>query len=65
MAEAQGTKDRLERLTADGEIELVSGGKNPNRAVGQFAVNGALHYGLAILDEGTYGEVTSSICRAC
>lgn len=33
------------------------GGKNPNYAVQQFAVNGALHYGLAILDEGTYSEV--------
>ena len=44
-------------MTPGGDIELVSGGKNPNRAVQQFAVNGALHYGLAILDEGTYGEV--------
>ena len=57
MIEAKGTKGKLEKLTPGGDIELVSGGKNPNRAVQQFAVNGALHYGLAILDEGTYGEV--------
>lgn len=57
MIEAKGAKGKLEKLTADGEIELVSNGKNPNRAVQQFAVNGALHYGLAILDEGTYSEV--------
>lgn len=57
MIEAKGTKNKLEKLTSDGDIELVSGGKNPNRAVQQFAVNGALHYGLAILDEGTYSEV--------
>ncbi|MGO5374314.1 HsdM family class I SAM-dependent methyltransferase [Bifidobacterium thermophilum] len=57
MIEAKGTKNRLEKLTPDGGIELVSKGKNPNRAVQQFAVNGALHYGLAILDEGTYNEV--------
>lgn len=57
MIEAKGLKGRLEKLSDDCQIELVSGGKNPNRAVQQFAVNGALHYGLAILDEGTYGEV--------
>lgn len=57
MIEAKGTKGKLEKLTSSGDIELVSGGKNPNRAVQQFAVNGALHYGLAILDEGTYNEV--------
>lgn len=57
MIESKGTKGKLEKLTANGEIELVSSGKNPNRAVQQFAVNGALHYGLAILDEGTYDEV--------
>ena len=56
MIEAKGTKGKLEKLTPEGDIELASGGKNPNRAVQQFAVNGALHYGLAILDEGTYSE---------
>ncbi len=57
MIEAKGTKGKLEKLTPGGDIELVSGGKDPNRAVSQFAVNGALHYGLTILDEGTYSEV--------
>lgn len=57
MIEAKGLKGKLEKLTSGGDIELVSGGKNPNRAVQQFAVNGALHYGIAILDEGTYSEV--------
>lgn len=57
MIEAKGLKGRLEKLTPDGDIELVSSGKNPRLAVQQFAVNGALHYGLAILDEGTYSEV--------
>lgn len=57
MIEAKGAKGKLEKLTPGGDIELVSGGKNPNRAAQQFAVNGALHYGLAILDEGTYSEV--------
>lgn len=57
MTEAKGSKGKLEKLTKDGDIELVSGGKNPYRAVMNFAVNGALHYGNAILAEGTYKEV--------
>lgn len=57
MIEAKGTKGKLEKLASDGSIELISNGKNPKRAVQQFAVNGALHYGQAILDEGTYSEV--------
>ena len=52
MIEAKGAKGKLEKLTSDGDIELVSNGKNPNRAVQQFAVNGALHYGIAILTGG-------------
>ena len=57
MIEAKGSKGKLEKLLSDGSIELKSSGKNPNRAVQQYAVNGALHYGLALLDEGTYSEV--------
>ncbi len=57
MVEAKGSKGKLEKLTKEKTIELKSDGKNPNRAVQQFAVNGALHYGLAILREGTYNEV--------
>ncbi len=51
MIEVKGTKGKLEKLTKDGGIE------KEGRAVGEFAVNGALHYGEAILDEGTYKEV--------
>lgn len=57
MIEAKGLKGKLEKLTPSGDIELISGGKNLNSAVQQYAVNGALHYGLAVLDEGTYSEV--------
>ena len=57
MIEAKGSKGKLEKLTKDGDIELVSGGKNPYSAVINFAVNGALHYGNAVLAEGTYKEV--------
>lgn len=57
MIEVKGAKNKLEKLTSDGDIELISDGKDPKRAVQQFAVNGALHYGQAILREGTYGEV--------
>ena len=57
MIEAKGSKGKLEKLTKSGDIELISGGKNPYSAVMNYAVNGALHYGNAILDEGTYKEV--------
>lgn len=55
--EAKGSKGKLEKLTKNGDIELISEGKNPYSAVINYAVNGALHYGNAILDEGTYKEV--------
>lgn len=57
MIEAKGSKNKLIKYTTNGDIELISTGKNVNRAVSQFAVNGALHYGNAILQEGTYSEV--------
>lgn len=57
MIEAKGSKNKLEKLDANNAIELKSNGKNPHSVVQQYAVNGALHYGLAILDEGTYSEV--------
>ena len=57
MVEAKGSAGKLEKLDKNGDIELVSGGKNPYSAVMNYAVNGALHYGNAILAEGTYREV--------
>lgn len=57
MIEVKGSKGKLEKLTKDNSIELESNGKNKYSAVMNYAVNGALHYGLAILDEGTYKEV--------
>ena len=57
MVEAKGSKGKLIKLNKSDEIELVSSGKNPYSAVMNYAVNGALHYGNAILAEGTYKEV--------
>lgn len=57
MVEAKGGKGKLEKLSADGEIELESPGRNKNAAVQGYAVNGALHYGNAILESGAYDEV--------
>ena len=67
MMEAKGNKGKLEKLNKDGEIigityfEKDSGthkAGDPNySAVQQYAVNGALHYGSAILDGGDYTEV--------
>lgn len=73
MIEAKGAKKKLEKLDKDGNIELITyynkdkvnkDGKiihcqgEPNfTAITDYAVNGALHYGLAVLDGGTYKEV--------
>lgn len=51
MIEAKGTKNKLEKLNADHQIDM----SKPSYVQG-YAVNGALHYGLAVLDEGTYSE---------
>ena len=67
MMEAKGNKGKLEKLNKDGEIVGITyyekdskthKAGDPNySAVQQYAVNGALHYGSAILDGGDYTEV--------
>lgn len=73
MIEAKGSKNKLEKLDKDGQIIGVtyytSDKKNkdgkvthkkgePNyKAITDYAVNGALHYGNAVLNENTYKEV--------
>lgn len=67
MIEAKGTKEKLEKLDKSGEIigityydkdTKVHKKGDPNYSViTTYAVNGALHYGEAILNEGTYDEV--------
>ncbi len=55
MIEAKGGKNKLIKNDAHGKIEYSSSGSRT--AITNFAVNGALHYANAILDEGTYQEV--------
>lgn len=55
MVEAKGTKGKLIKLDKNGKIEL-EGVKGQRTAITDFAVNGAVHYVNAILDEGTYHE---------
>ena len=60
MIEAKGSKGKLEKLSKDGEIIGVTAnkdGKQNYSAVTGFAVNGALHYGNAVLYGSTYDEV--------
>lgn len=57
MVEAKGSKDKLEKRSSNGEIEMVSAGKNQHSAVQGYAVNGAVHYGNAILEGSAYEEV--------
>ena len=55
MLEAKGTKGKLIKLDKNQKIEL-EGSKGHRKAIIDFAVNGAVHYVNAILDEGTYHE---------
>lgn len=67
MIEAKGTKGKLEKLDKNDSIVGVTvydkdtathkAGEKNYSAVQQFAVNGAVHYGEAILDYKGYSEV--------
>lgn len=73
MIEAKGSKNKLEKLDKNGQItgityyekdkfnkdgQLIHAKGDPNHsAVTGYAVNGAVHYGNAILDGGDYDEV--------
>ena len=67
MIEAKGTRGKLEKLDAEGGIVGITKYKNDTKAhkkgdlnysaIQQFAVNGALHYGNAILASHAYDEV--------
>lgn len=59
MIECKGNKGKLEKLSNSGDIVGITekDGKPNYSAITGFAVNGALHYGNAILDGSTYDEV--------
>jgi len=59
MIETKGTRDKLVKLNASGEIDNTTKSGEPNyKNINSFAVNGAVHYAKAIIDftEG-YKEV--------
>lgn len=59
MIEAKGTFGKLVKMTADGDIELVTYNKNGYAnysSIQGYAVNGAVHYVNAILDGECYNE---------
>ena len=60
MIECKGLPGKLEKLSKEGDIVGITyskDGKPNHSAVTSFAVNGALHYGKAILEGSTYDEV--------
>lgn len=72
MIEVKGTKGRLEKLTKNGELELITYYKKDSKenvknlykdedmnysVIQNYAVNGALYYAMAILNEKLYNEV--------
>ena len=63
MIEAKGTRDKLVKMNASGEIDNTTKGGDPNyKNINGFAVNGAVHYAKAIIDftEG-YKEVMQGV----
>ena len=61
MIEVKGTKGDFIKLNANGEIDnYTKDGKFNFNNISKFAVNGAIHYGNAILNEtNSYNEVIS------
>jgi len=59
MIECKGSKGKLEKLDKDGDIlgVVLKDGVDNYSAIQSFAVNGALHYGKAILNGSDYNEV--------
>ena len=59
MVEAKGTANKLEKLDSDGFIEQIvkKNGTNSYTSITNYAVNGALHYGLACLNSEFINEV--------
>ena len=61
MIEAKGSKGKLVKYNTDGSIKGPAFNDKKQEmdysAVVNYAVNGAIHYANAILDEGTYKEV--------
>ncbi len=67
MVEAKGSRNKLEKLDSEGGVVGVTQYKNDTKAhkkgdpnysaIQQYAVNGALHYGNAILASRAYDEV--------
>lgn len=45
MVEAKGSRNRLEKIDKDGSIDMSV------KSVQNYAVNGAMHYGMALLEE--------------
>jgi len=59
MIEVKGTRGKLIKLNANGEIDNTTKSGEPNyKNINEFAVNGAVHYAKAILDfTESYKEV--------
>ncbi|WP_026524152.1 HsdM family class I SAM-dependent methyltransferase [Butyrivibrio sp. MB2005] len=59
MIEVKGTKGALQKLTASGDVDNVKKDGTPNFTnINKYAVNGAIHYANAIINNSTsYKEV--------
>jgi len=60
IIEYKGHKDKLVKLNAKNEVENLKADKTPNyKNINSYALNGAVHYANAIIDNTSYKDVIS------
>jgi len=58
MIEYKGHKDKLIKLNAKNEVENLKADKTPNyKNINSYALNGAVHYANAIIDNTSYKDI--------
>jgi len=60
MIEYKGHKDKLVKLNAKNEVDNIKASKEPNyKNINSYALNGAVHYANAIIDNTSYKDIIS------
>jgi hypothetical protein len=58
LIEYKGTKDKLEKLNANGQVDNRTAKNEPNfKNIKDYAVNGAVHYANALLHHTSYTDI--------
>lgn len=60
LIEYKGYKDKLEKLTPEGQVDNRTSNNEPNfKNINSYAVNGAVHYANAILHHTSFSDIIS------